>query len=83
MNEKKKPEPEKASEEQKHPHAWTGSWDRPMKINEECLDPLTAARMTDHNVRGVSNDDQVDPRPPIEPSEKKPEGKKPDDKKAA
>jgi hypothetical protein len=32
--------------------AWRGSWDRPMHLDESSLDPLTAARMTDHNVRG-------------------------------
>ncbi|MGZ3709101.1 MAG: hypothetical protein ACXWPM_10080 [Bdellovibrionota bacterium] len=28
------------------------SADRPMGFDDKCLDPLTAARMTDHNVRG-------------------------------
>lgn len=31
--------------------AWKRSWDRPMRLDESSLDPLTAARMTDHNVR--------------------------------
>jgi hypothetical protein len=34
-------------------HAWKGTWERPMKINPEGLDPFTIARMTDHNVRGT------------------------------
>ncbi len=36
-----------------HSHAWRGSWDRPMLIDEDSLHPFTVARMTDHNVRGV------------------------------
>jgi hypothetical protein len=40
-----------ASEHEGH-LGWKGSWERPMHLSEECLDPLTAARMTDHNVRG-------------------------------
>jgi hypothetical protein len=32
--------------------AWRGAWNRPMHIDEKSLDPLTVARMTDHNVRG-------------------------------
>ncbi|MCM2278947.1 MAG: hypothetical protein NDJ89_12800 [Oligoflexia bacterium] len=45
-------------------HAWSASWDRPMKLDEKSIDPLTVARMTDHNVRG--EDDGRDKRP--EPS---------------
>jgi hypothetical protein len=39
----------------KHPLAWGHTWSRPMHIDEASLDPLTAARMTDHNVRGRFN----------------------------
>jgi hypothetical protein len=35
-----------------HSHAWRGTWERPMKVDENSLDALTVARMTDHNVRG-------------------------------
>lgn len=35
-----------------HSHAWRGTWDRPMLIDEDALDPFTVARMTDHNVKG-------------------------------
>jgi hypothetical protein len=52
-------------------HAWKGVWERPMKIDENSLDPLTVARMTDHNVRGSdeeekgkSEDDQTIPEAP-------------------
>lgn len=34
-------------------HAWKGTWNRPVKVDEESFDPLTVARMTDHNVRGA------------------------------
>lgn len=37
---------------ERHRLAWKGAWDRPMKVDEDSLDPLTSARMTDHNVRG-------------------------------
>ena len=33
--------------------AFKGSWERPVKIDQESTDPLTLARMTDHNVRGM------------------------------
>ena len=39
-------------------HAWKGVWNRPMKIDEDSLDPFTVARMTDHNVRG--SDEEAD-----------------------
>lgn len=37
-----------------HRHAWRGTWDRPMNIDEDSHDPFTIARMTDRNVRGVN-----------------------------
>lgn len=37
---------------QNHSHAWRGSWERPMRMDEDLLHPFTIARMTDHNVRG-------------------------------
>jgi hypothetical protein len=40
-------------------HAWKGTWNRPMKIDEDSLNPFTVARMTDHNVRGSDDDDEV------------------------
>jgi hypothetical protein len=43
-----------------HEHAWKGSFNRPMKVDENSLDKLTVARMTDHNVRGV--DEKAAPR---------------------
>ncbi|MCM2321846.1 MAG: hypothetical protein NDJ90_01130 [Oligoflexia bacterium] len=33
-------------------HAWKGTWERPLNVDEKSVDPLTVARMTDHNVRG-------------------------------
>ncbi len=36
-----------------HSHAWRGTWNRPMLIDEDSLDPLTVARMTNHNVKGL------------------------------
>jgi len=33
-------------------HAWKGTWERPVEVDEDSFDPLTVARMTDHNVRG-------------------------------
>lgn len=45
---KKKNEPTGPS----HAHAWKGTWERPMKLDERSLHPFTVARMTDHNVRG-------------------------------
>jgi hypothetical protein len=42
-----------------HSHAWHGTWNRPMQIDEDSLDPFTVARMTDHNVRATDrNEDQ-------------------------
>lgn len=35
-----------------HSHAWRGTWDRPVHIDEDQAHPFTIARMTDHNVRG-------------------------------
>lgn len=40
-----------------HAHAWCGTWDRPMRMDENKLHPFTVARMTDHNVRGADNDE--------------------------
>lgn len=36
-----------------HTHAWRGTWDRPVKIDEKTQHPFTIARMTDHNVKGT------------------------------
>jgi hypothetical protein len=33
--------------------AWRGTWNRPMEINQKTEHPLTIARMTNHNVRGL------------------------------
>lgn len=33
-------------------HAWRGTWNRPMLIDESTQHPFTIARMTNHNVRG-------------------------------
>jgi len=40
--------------------AWRGSWSRPLKVDERSYDPLTIARMTDHNVRGLNDLSQED-----------------------
>lgn len=40
-----------------HSHAWRGTWNRPMYIDEDSMDAFTVARMTDHNVRGTDVDD--------------------------
>lgn len=45
-----------------HSHAWRGTWNRPMNIDENSQHALTIARMTDHNVRGV--DEGQDERRP-------------------
>jgi hypothetical protein len=47
-----------------HEHAWKGAWERPMKIDENSLDPLTVARMTDHNVRGTDENEDTEGLPP-------------------
>ncbi|OQW46211.1 MAG: hypothetical protein A4S09_16585 [Proteobacteria bacterium SG_bin7] len=39
--------------EPNYSHAWRGSWDRPMLVDENTLHPFTVARMTNHNVRGT------------------------------
>ena len=36
-----------------HSHAWRGTWNRPMHLDENTQHPFTIARMTDHNVRGT------------------------------
>ncbi|MEK6556464.1 MAG: hypothetical protein AABZ31_14545 [Bdellovibrionota bacterium] len=46
-----------------HSHAWNGSWERPMKMDEDTLHPFTVARMTDHNVRGVDEEPMLQPLP--------------------
>jgi hypothetical protein len=33
-------------------HAWRGTWDRPLFVDENTRHPFTIARMTDHNVKG-------------------------------
>jgi hypothetical protein len=38
-----------------HSHAWRGTWNRPVNVDEDSLHPFTVARMTDHNVRGIDN----------------------------
>lgn len=48
------PKQAKGSRPANYSHAWRGSWDRPMKVDENLLHPFTVARMTDHNVRGTS-----------------------------
>jgi len=40
----------------KHDHAWRGTWERPLHVDEDDFDPLTIARMTDHNVRGTDKE---------------------------
>lgn len=52
-------------------HAWKGSWDRPMHLDERGVDPFTLARMTDHNVRGPTEEDQ----PRLYPTRLYPSGK--------
>ena len=46
-------------EQPNHEHAWRGTWDRPMAVDEDALDPFTVARMTDHNVRGMDESDEA------------------------
>lgn len=36
----------------KNSKSWRGTWNRPVSVDENSYDPLTIARMTDHNVRG-------------------------------
>lgn len=36
--------------------------DRPLKVDEDSYDPLTVARMTDHNVTGMKDDNAAGPR---------------------
>ena len=38
--------------------AWQGTWSRPVKVDAASYDPLTIARMTDHNVRGRFDDEE-------------------------
>lgn len=48
-------------------HAWKGTWERPVKVDEDSFDPLTVARMTDHNVRG--SDDERSAKRSVNPEE--------------
>ena len=57
MNKKKSRLEEQAGESAVSSHAWRGTWNRPLEIDEDSLDPLTTARMTDHNVRGSDDDE--------------------------
>ncbi len=51
---------------------WRGSFNRPMKVDPESYDPLTAARMTDHNVKGVDPEEEEPSSPkPLLPPENK------------
>ena len=60
-----------------HSHAWKGSWERPMYLDEDSMDPFTVARMTDHNVRGVGNDTKKPTEEKTTEKEKKPERRDP------
>lgn len=42
-----------AAKPENHSHAWRGTWNRPMKIDENTQHPFTIARMTNHKVRGA------------------------------
>ncbi len=61
-----------------------GSWERPVKVDKESMDPLTLARMTDHNVRGMNGQkgveselaDQPVPSPSAEPVQNAPRSRK-------
>ena len=44
--------PEQTNKQPDHSHAWKGTWNRPVKIDESKEHPFTIARMTDHNVKG-------------------------------
>ncbi len=48
----------KKADRPKQPHAWRGVWNRPLKVDEDSLDALTVARMTNHNVRGSDEDEK-------------------------
>lgn len=70
---------EKSKEGENHAHAWKGTWDRPVKVDEDSFDPLTIARMTDHNVRGEDEESSENPEettdgkaPPPAPEGSKP-----------
>lgn len=43
---------EKLTKIPNHSHAWRGTWNRPMKMDEDFMHPFTVARMTNHKVRG-------------------------------
>ncbi len=43
------------SKKPNHEHAWRGTWDRPMHMDENLMHPFTVARMTSHNVKGHDN----------------------------
>ncbi len=51
-------QPDSNSDKKVMNHSWTGTWTRPVKIDEKSFDPLTVARMTDHNVRGGDIDNK-------------------------
>lgn len=55
-----------------HRHEWRGSWNRPIKIDEDDFDAFTIARMTDHNVRGLDAETISEPtqaRRPLQSAE--------------
>src|SRR4051794_27466922 len=52
MKKKKSRLEQQAGEKVVSSHAWRGTWNRPVEVDEESMDALTTARMTDHNVRG-------------------------------
>jgi hypothetical protein len=47
-----KSEKQRLTNDQSGKSGWSGTWERPVKVDESSYDPLTIARMTDHNVRG-------------------------------
>jgi hypothetical protein len=72
QEEKTKEEQQNTSQPQTAPsdHSWVGTWERPITIDEQSFDPLTVARMTDHNVRGSDqNTDTSDESTEIDESE--------------
>ena len=62
-------------EDEKTRKKW-GSYERPMHIDPDSLDPFTVARMTDHNVRGVEDEKEEEEAPPKEVKENEKEAKK-------
>lgn len=53
-NEKTNPTIKHGGDDRKpnHSHAWRGTWNRPLHIDEDTQHPFTIARMTNHSVRG-------------------------------